>query len=151
MRGELNVERQGRNECMLATIAALQGRPLSQVRAEACRAAQVDKWNEAIQFCAHDAYWRAVERVAGPDLYPIVCCRYAATMVPTAGEWAIPNSGRGVIVVTFFPLTSHIMPWENGLIYDPMDPHPVTLEDWLRGNPTATILAVRSIKEKTHV
>ena len=141
--GELNVERQGPSECMLATIAALQGRPLAQVRAEACRAARVDKWDDLIYPPRTETYWQAIERVAGPDLYPIVHCRYAATTVPTAGEWAIPNSGRGVIVVTFRD-TSHIMPWENGLIYDPMDPHPVTLQDWLLANPEATVIAVRS-------
>ena len=138
----MKVERQGTNECMLATIAGLLGRPLDQVRAEACRAGQVDRWNDLIS--RPGAYWQAVEQVAGPDLYPIVNCRYSTT-VPTAREWTIPNSGRGVIVVTFRDSpTSHIMPWENSLIYDPMDPHPVTLQDWLLANPEATVITVRS-------
>ena len=151
MRGELKVEQQGTNECMLATIAALLGRPLDQVRAEACRAARVDKWGDLI-YPHHqtERYWQTVERVAGPGLYPIVYCR-DGTMVPS-GEKTIPNVGRGVVVVIYDdPPAAHIMPWANGVIYDPIDPHPVTLEDWLRDHPTATILTVRSIKEKTHV
>ena len=145
----MKVERQGLNECMLATIAALQGRPLDHVRVEACRAARVDKWDDLIYPHPQvETYWQAIERVAGPKLYPIVHCRYTGAMVPS-GERTIPDVGRGVVVVIFDDSTTfHIMPWENGLIYDPIDPHPVTLRDWLHGHPTATVLATRSIKDR---
>ena len=145
----MNVEQQGRNECMLATIAALQRRPLDHVRVDACRAARVDKWGDL--FDPHfqiERYWQAVEHVAGPGLYPIVACRYAGA-VPSGDK--IPDVGRGVVVVTFNDsAASHIMPWESGLLYDPMDPypHPIALQDWLRAHPTATILVIRSLKER---
>ncbi|KKM24417.1 hypothetical protein LCGC14_1605280, partial [marine sediment metagenome] len=57
MKNRMQVEAQGNNECMLATIAALADRSLAEVRALACGYARVKTWNATLR---SPKYWKTV-------------------------------------------------------------------------------------------
>ena len=138
------VEPPGPGECMLATIAGLQGRHLSVVRAEALAAARVSRWLMAV--ANPDRYWAAVAAVS-PDWYETIRSATAWPQFPQGtGLDKIPPRGRGVIVVRF-PEFAHIMPWADGLIYDlaSASPKPITLLKYLRANPSAIVYAIRTL------
>lgn len=132
MRGE----RQGDQECVLATIADLTKTPLAQVRATVLaytgKKTWVDVCNEG-QGELTDLFWKAVFYVcdiyddkkqlhhailqvsANHDELSVPC--HARIIDPSISE--LPNPGKGVLVL--IPVVGnggHIVPWENGLAYD---------------------------------
>jgi len=50
---------------------------------------------------------------------------------------ALPRAGRGVVRCHRRGQRGrgHVMPWENGVVYDPLDPKPMTLSEWRAVNP----------------
>ena len=144
-RSEMRMERQGHKECMLAVIAALQGRLLAVVRQEALNIAQTASWSTEVENPL--SYWNAVEAVAGPRLYAVL--RPLHRRPPPAGlPETIPSTGRGVVTVIWASGGGHIMGWQNGLIYDPQSTNPeipVTLDEWLLLHPRARVHAICTI------
>ena len=136
----MKVEAQGRNECVLATIAALSSRPLSEVRDLACEVAMVDTWNEVL---GTPQYWSTVASVARtfrvtgvPTLREWKAAQRTAGSVPPASTKAVlPTTGQGSVAFRYSDRGPHICPFENGYLYDsssdtPMRPR--TLEEFCR-------------------
>mgnify|MGYP001606345022 CR=1 FL=1 len=126
----MRVEKQGEFECMLATIAALADTSLSDVRTRACQLAGIDQWRQ-IEGTAR--YWSAVDKLIS---------EYKVLGVPTGQEyprrysppssdtnWKLPAVGKGSVAFQYTNTpTTHICPFEDGLVYDPSYPsHPRTL------------------------
>lgn len=130
----VRVEKQGKNECMLATMAALADVPLARVRKRACALAGVRQWRPY----SMDRFWGVVAMVA--DELGIM------GMVPTTVifQWELSRPcgrptlrGKGSILVVFPSNESHIMPYEDGLIYNPNSPtESITLKEYLARNKT---------------
>ncbi len=153
----MKVERQGHNECVLATIAALTETPLWEVRRKACMFAEIalDDWASMM----YDAkkFWDVTERVAmfygGPNMWAMVgpAGRYvpgsSVSEMYLHGMRKLPDKGRGTI--TFRSKrrgknkVSHIMPWKDGLIYDPETPKtPMTFRQYRNLRPSMKIWLV---------
>lgn len=154
----MKVELQGDGECMLATIAALSNRPLAEVRKVACRAAGIEKWREVITPC-WTPYWAAVTFVA--EYFG------GKTLLNLVGDWKgvsppgsvrclpksiskLPKHGKGAVVMDMGQEedTTHIMPWENGRIYDPETPKSsYTIRQWLQRYPYAKVARITFMDE----
>ena len=130
----MHVEKQGANECMLATLAALGGVTLDTVRAMVQQYARLS-WDKIGTADAdaerHNLFWRTVTALClALELPPIP----SAPGPPPTGH-ALPPRGRGYVRVST-AFEAHIMPWENGLLYDPHHPEDgVTLAQWLVSYP----------------
>lgn len=133
----MKVERQRDHECLLATMAALSGARLEDVRATACRLAGVENWVEIRGNLA--VFWDVAEQVAmalgGANLWSMVGPGHTVRgMVPGAtvtrlnirNMRRLPAKGRGTVSFRRRQrggkVTSHIMPWKDGIIYDPENP-----------------------------
>lgn len=149
----LIVERQGESECMLATIAALTGRTLAEIRSVACYRAGVRKWSSMTRGPKRYQYWATVRQMAS---------EYSADLVAAVAEHGYPVAERGVTESAHVPAVgrgtvktqrmdrrvAHIMPFENGLIHDPTEADPnkgMTESEWLAANPDWRIRAVRTL------
>jgi hypothetical protein len=155
----LIVERQGRHECMLATIAALSGRTLAEIREQACYRARVRKWESMTRGKNAYRFWSFVTAFAAeynPDLATAVAD--AGLEVVNQGVMDafkrevqdakhIPATGRGAVKVCGRRWgQAHIMPFENGLIHDSCATDPSkgqTEQEWLAANDGWSIRAVR--------
>lgn len=116
---KIRVERQGESECMLASIAAITGKPLADIRARACEIAKVDEWKDA--FDTAGLFWSSIESL-GRELG--IGYMMEATSARTGGigqSKGIPKKGRGIIIITRGK-GGHAMPFQAGLIYDPNYP-----------------------------
>ena len=129
----MKMEPQGSEECMLATLATLRGRSLAAVRAEA-RALAGASWQELMAQRHRTAQpnqtteklWDTVHRLAGP----LAPCFPRLTITPT-GIPPMP-AGRGTVMVFFHGRHTHMMAYEDGLLYDPGSPEiPRTQEEYL--------------------
>jgi hypothetical protein len=126
----MKVERQGIEECMLATVAALAGESLLTIRTEACSAAGVTRWADTFKPGQSGRYWDGITAVVDKyHLRPLITLW--ETDKPGAGKrfdgrWVLPAKGKGAINLKWQEASHrwcyHIAPWENGLIYDPNDP-----------------------------
>ena len=139
------VEKQGVDECMLATIAALAGRTLDETRRIACKAARVRKWHSLFNHGnRHDLYRAgvlAVCREYDPSgrLLRLVGRKpsgwsYSAVSMPAdengvkvvmRGSMELPLGYHGSITIGR-PGVSHICPWRDGKVYDPNHPETPT-------------------------
>ena len=129
----MHVEKQGAGECMLATLAALSGWPLPVVRRLA-----VDmtgrSWNSVASDDTQD-YWQTVPRLCrclGLTAIPL-----PLPDSPRPGQVTIrlPDRGRGWVTVRDGS-RAHIMPWADGLVYNPLAPAaPISLDAWLAQRP----------------
>lgn len=143
----MKVELQRDHECLLATMAALSGARLEDVRATACRLAGVENWVEIRGNTA--VFWDVAEQVAmalgGENLWSMVGRGAIRGTVPGAtvtrldiyNMRRLPVKGRGTVSFRrrsrSGKRTSHIMPWQDGLIHDPEDPDtPRTLSEYRR-------------------
>lgn len=126
----MRVEPQGPKECMLASIGALVGAPLAEVRACAMFHANRNKkwyqnaiiWEDVCSFPA--LYWGCIASVCYSfDLDPSVCLPNIAA----SRRNYLPNIGKGLISITYTkkPMfgvakeIGHVAPYENGQIWDP--------------------------------
>lgn len=121
----MKVEHQGHNECMLATLAALAEVPLSEVRELACTVAEKKTWAE---FCAAvisqgdvAVYWQVVNYLIRYYNLPLNLVNLESNNIYMGeGDFdRVPATGRGTILVALGGGSYHIMPWENGKVYDP--------------------------------
>lgn len=144
----MRVEKQGYQECTLAVIAALSDTPLAEVRDVACAKAHISYWAEMLNKPV--AYQWAVMRylvrrykASGVSATPV----NLKASIPTA---QITLDGRGTIVIGVpNDRNSHIMPFENGLIYDLNDPNnPFPLKDLGNKYPQWPILRVKTARKK---
>ena len=125
----MKIQKQGFNECQLATIAMLANRPLSEVREVACKMLGTSTWLPLT--VTLETYWLTVEAL---------CIYFGLAEIHPKMSQATTNikpnlSGRGQITVQFdnegaHSLT-HAMAFEDGLVYDPNGDKPVTWEEWL--------------------
>ncbi len=145
----MKVEKQGFNECCLATIAALTETPLWKVRSLACKLAGVDDWSSVLWDVKK--FWDISEKVSmffgGPNMWAMVGPRGIHSTVPgstvksvdTHGMRKLPDKGRGTVTVKSTRRgtnISHIMPWKDGLIYDPENPEtPMTFRQYRKFRP----------------
>lgn len=142
MRGEL----QGKDECNLATIGDLTRTPLAIVRELAlAMAPSFQTWGDLVDYCRRGGpdgtkvYWAGIAHAAlqlDPSGSVLDAIRLAShvrgRIAYTAGAkgWTgrkktLPRKGKGAIVLV--PIVDvngpgHIVPWENGLAYDPNPP-----------------------------
>ena len=157
----MRVENQGKSECMLATIAALSDRPLAEVRDYACKLGRVRKWSSMFPTSARvraskPTFWRVVPAVAhlfgGAPLARLIDGRGnpSGSMGPVR---KLPAEGRGVVRLSFKQYGNrrpgHIVPWENGRIYDPADSPIVgyTLAEYLKRNKELSVDFVRTLPD----
>lgn len=123
----MRVEQQGKDECMLATIAALKGVPLAEVRSKALIMGKISKWTILVRRPL--AFWKVTKALCLEYDIPFDIVEYRALInQPSSGYnnlLEIPNKGKGVVTVRIFGIDDdycylqHIMPFENGLVYDP--------------------------------
>lgn len=148
MRGEL----QGKNECLLATIADLTKTPMAQVRATALAYSGKSHWDEIYEHITNrgqidDFFWKvafylcdvydptkklahAIIKAAGTTQQMRDACTAATLLDSSITE--LPAKGRGVIVLLHVWGRGHIVPWEDGLAYDPNLPGVGDTLDWLK-------------------
>jgi hypothetical protein len=147
------VERQGAYECALSTMAALLAVPLTAVRATASVAAR--RAGERID---EHVTLRALANDLDPSGHLLMLCggfpehgdttvRSASTStggtVSYLSRWTrvLPKVGRGTASFHWreTPETHHIMPWEDGLLYDPESPETPWTLDQYRALHSATL------------
>jgi hypothetical protein len=155
----MKVERQGENECMLATLAALSGQPLAIVRRLALGHAGADCWARMLR--ERDRYWTAVDATAADlrmerfldavkaALREAQSDREARSdaLAVLAGNAppSLPAVGRGAVLAVS-PRTGHIMPWQDGLVFDPESEDPsvgITLPEYRRRRPYGAFKVIR--------
>jgi hypothetical protein len=124
----MKVERQGPEECMLSTVAALAGKSLVEIRKEACQAAGVTRWVDSLAPGQTFRYWDGVDHLLSHYGLKGLIPRWHSDLHPPSTTSllrpSLPKCGRGSIMVELGgrrPL-NHIAPWENGRVYDPNDP-----------------------------
>ena len=120
----MKVEPQGPNECMLATIAALANVPLAEVRERALKYAKATCWADVVYT---KQYWKTVHalRRAYKAPVPTRATFYRWHNSATVCGADVSLSGRGSVVVKADAYTRyHIMPFEDGHVYDTSTPNP---------------------------
>jgi len=150
------VERQGTYECFLATIGALVGESLVNMRGHAeCLIEQELKqplsWgaltkqageNETLQ----QVWWRVAKTLLTRYNLPLTLASVPAGAPDNPTE--LPPQGKGTVLVSKRGTANHIMPFEDGYVWDPCDPHTgVSLERWLRDNPGWGVLTITLIED----
>lgn len=142
----MHVEKQGANECMLATLAALGGATLDTMRAMVRQHAGLS-WDEIWMTDAeperHNLFWGTVTALCiALGLPPI-----PRVLGPPPTGYALPPRGRGHLRVGS-AFGNHIMPWENGLLYDPHHPEDgVTLAQWLVSCPGWWVTRITTVSD----
>ena len=139
------VERQGQFECALSTMGALMRMPLETIRPHALAAAH--STGEPIY---KHATLRVLANRLDPSGYLLMLCggfhtgRVVTAIASSASSggtisflsrWTrvLPKVGRGTASFHWrgTPSAHHIMPWEDGLLYDPESPEtPWTLAQY---------------------
>lgn len=120
------VRQQGTSECALVTLSAISGVDLDFIRREACGRAGILHWSEA----SGPTFWNSLLKVAERlDLGNMVV-DWANALVesrsgaPASSILKLPNKGRGSVLIR--PKSnegnSHVMPYADGLVYDPNNP-----------------------------
>lgn len=142
----MKVEKQGRYECMLATMAALKGIPLKIVRARACQIACIEKWS--ILYTSKDfdhclkIYRYTIEKLGEEMNIPRdILISKTEELSGTVLSPSLPPNKKGVIRFQYESLdhtfSFHACPFENERIYDPgirldeLREYGMTLEDYL--------------------
>lgn len=133
----MRVERQGRGECVLATIAALAEVSLQEVREVACAAMGVSEWSEIVTPARVDRFIKGVRAaVRHFQVRGIPSTHYLVAGDQPRIKQTLPKKGRGSIIVQSGGHGSHIAPFEDGLVYNPTEPdYPQTLEAYLANHP----------------
>ena len=122
----MQLQKQGFNECELATIAMLADRPLDEVREVACKMLGTLTWLPLS--LSIEAFWLTVEAL---------CVHFGLAKIHPRMNQATANnttpdlSGKGQITIQFSGEEAHAMAFEDGLVYDPNGERPVTWEEWL--------------------
>ena len=122
----IKLQKQGFNECQLATIAMLADRPLKEVREVACRMLGTSTWLPLS--VSVKAFWLIVETLY---LYYGLTKIHPRMNQATANSTTPDLSGKGQITVQFGSGEAHAMAFEDGLVYDPNGDKPVTWEEWV--------------------
>ena len=145
----MNVERQGHSECFLVTIAALSDTSLAATRARALEltekiTSEPIPWAD-LAWRNIDAWWTVAETLSHECG---LTYDKTAFYVATGGlDSTLPARGRGTVQVRHDSI-SHIMPWEDGLVWDPENPvSGVTLEDWLSAHSGWTVYDVQTQRQ----
>lgn len=134
MRGE----KQGDNECLLATIADLTNTPLRRVRETALAFSGKKTWTEVanVSLGQVDSLWwktvfylcdifdtskklaYALVQASATNRTLDAACVAATRLSPDLND--LPLNGKGVIVLANYynPVNGHIVPWEDGFAFD---------------------------------
>ena len=153
----IHVERQGHNECALATMAALESVPLYAVRElaldQARRTGRPFYTNTNLNAVADridptgrlksilglpDGFWQALPPITGSGV------RHLSKYIR-----ALPARGRGAVTFRWNgKRMGHVAPWEAGLVYDPQAPElPMTLQEYRRRNPGVSVVNITITEE----
>ena len=128
----MKIQKQGFNECQLATIAMLANRPLSEVREVACKMLGTSTWLPLS--VTIEIYWLTVEALC---IYFGLAEIHPKMNQATANNTTPNLSGKGQITIQWdnegVRSSAHAMAFEDGLVYDPNGDKPVTWEEWLVG------------------
>ena len=129
----MRLQRQGIDECQLATIAMLADVPLQKIRTRALELTQTATWTS--YFVTPSAlrlksFWSVMS---------ILCGEYGIRMTlpdtdtgVTPGEAPTINlSGRGQITIIWNTDAAHAMAYESGLVYDGNATEPMLWDTWL--------------------
>ena len=123
-------------ECALATFAAIADRPYAEIRREACKIAGVKSWNNLFKAHRteedrHRRFYNAIRQLE--HKYGIE--NFTSSLYGNRGVSEMAESytdsdlkGRGTILIAGKGF-SHIMPYEDGLVYDTNFETPVNLQD----------------------
>ena len=124
----MELQKQGTNECVLATFAMLADKPLVEVRSRAMQLIRelepdksLHKWNTFIFWAEWESRTKFV-RVLATELLGESFAR--RTVAGWDLKWAVggltelPKSGKGQILIKL-PLGRHSVAYENGIVYDP--------------------------------
>lgn len=119
---KIRVERQGDCECALASLAAVSGKSLEEIRRRACQAAEAERWSDVCGVCGN-LFWRSLTQV-GRDLgLESFVEKWKIGGMTIGSNDRIPKKGRGVIIIESPKYRcAHAMPYQAGLVYDPNDP-----------------------------
>ena len=130
--GMLHVEKQGEGECMLATLAALSGWPLPVVRRLAADMTGQRSWDSVTSL----DFWHTVRLLSHCLGLTAIPRPLPSGLLPGQVTIRLPDRGRGWVRVRDESLV-HIMPWADGLVYDPMltPAAPISLDAWLARHP----------------
>ena len=151
------VERQRPSECLLATLAALSGKPYWYVRSKAHHFLREWYAQETDSIPAECTWERFAIGHRDPYRYATECLTdllglqliSLSSSTPTGHDWTIPLHGQGYILFKHSG-GSHIAPWRNGLIYDVGADDPmqgVTLSTYLTLN-SFVVLTIRTTRMK---
>lgn len=138
----MKIQRQHSKECALATVAMLADIPLDDVYEYACHLADITNWDQL----AYDPgrFWSVLAHVALdaglplkfvnewtiPRLRDAEDARFGVHECPT--ESGSPNlTGKGILRIKL-AISSHVVAYEDGLVYDSNLSYPATFGLWLR-------------------
>jgi len=129
------IQQQGRSECVLATLATLGGKAIDDVRRVAMTEAQrhqpnAKTWADTLNLRDRGkyAYLRGVRVAAvfcgvSPELVSFSAVDGQGVRVLSRYLRTLPSTGRGVVRIgRSRTRRGHIMPFEDGLCYDPANP-----------------------------
>jgi len=123
----VKVDKQGKFDCVLATIAAIADKSLVDVTEVALKIFEVDTWEDTFVFSGI-GWWQNIYKIA---------IHFNITCIPKAGHENIRVlssgnvllHGRGAITINSIGILQHTMPFEDGVIYDPLYPNnPIPIE-----------------------
>ena len=129
----MRLQRQGINECQLATIAMLADVPLLKIRTRALEIAQIPTWT------GYFVTPPALRLINFWSIMSILCGEYGVHMTlpntntgVTPGEAPTINlSGKGQITIIWDNGAAHAMAYENGIVYDSNATEPMLWDVWL--------------------
>jgi len=148
----MKIQRQGRKECFLATVAMLSDTNLSEVRTIANNIATQYNFDRFTSIFSTYGDINRKRQVALLIAKKFKVARYVDVTrfsmnifdLSFTGK-PIDLSGRGSVNVTIYHPNSdviasrHIMAYDNNIIYDPEMDNPTTVAVWFTLNPTAKI------------
>jgi len=152
----MHVEKQGPQECVLATIAALTDRPLSEIRQRADTLTQT-KSKEYQNFVSSkrdlNLYREVLTQLCKEiGIEPPYSYKHIGMLIreaPTGRREALQGKGAIFVVIKDWPGEglSHLMPYENGVITDPANLQQYRgLEELFNINPDWILIEVKPLE-----
>ena len=123
-------ERQGKQECQLATLAMLADIPLTDVRWFALSWAGVNQW---LAVWGTGKFWptvSAVKEVLGLNLSLVN--RQSGSNMRRGAPKSAELSGRGQLSFRQLGGAWHAVAYEDGVVYDPVFEGPMPVATWMQ-------------------